>query len=279
MAQGWLNRCIFTATTGTTADFEVASPVNGYITPDDAGAVDTDSYHYFAQSDDLSQWEVGTGPYTTTGAVLGRVPILSSNGNALVNFSAAPKVYMGGPLAADLPGGGGGVTNPLSANLDTGGYEIGTASGPSGTNLVFRAGTSTADVGANSSLIGGNSDVAAGGAMILSGGEGATVGGTANILGGGGPDGGGNAQISGGYSSGANGGNVVLDGGGTGVANGGSVLINGGFGEVDGGDVLVNLPGAGTGRQGFFFINNLPSSDPGIPGALYHTLGALMISL
>jgi hypothetical protein len=99
---GFLNRCVFTAASAGTGDFAYSSAVTGYLSPSAAGAVDGVQYHYFAQSDDLSQWEVGTGVWTAAGTILDRVPVKSSNANALVAFTSAPKVYMGGPLAADV---------------------------------------------------------------------------------------------------------------------------------------------------------------------------------
>jgi len=267
MAQGWLNRCIFTATTGTTADFEVASAVTGYIVPDDAGAVDGDEYHYFAQSDDLSQWEVGTGAYTTTGAVLDRVPILSSNSNALVNFSAAPKVYMGGPLAGDLDGG---VTNPLTADLDVGGFEI-----VGGDDAVGGV------AGGPVSITGGDGSDGDGGDILITAGGAETDGtGGAIVLRAGGSASGSAGEVEVYGSDGALDGGAVYFYGGAGLSgNGGKAEFAPGAGTVDGGDVSFVLPAAGTGRQGLIFISGLPSSDPGVPGALYEASGVVMISL
>lgn len=101
MALGFLDRCVFTATTGGTSDYTPASAVTGYLVPADAGAVSGTTYRGFAQSDDLSQWEVFFGAWN--GTTFARTTIeFSSNSNNAVNFSAAPKVYMGGPLARDM---------------------------------------------------------------------------------------------------------------------------------------------------------------------------------
>ena len=98
-----LDRCIFRPTTGGTADFTVSAAVTGYMTPAQAGAVDGASYHYAAQSADLSQWEVGSGTYAASGTKLSRATVLfnSLGTNAKVNFSAVPQVMITA-LAEDI---------------------------------------------------------------------------------------------------------------------------------------------------------------------------------
>lgn len=88
----FLNACWFRAASGGTGTFTVSSAITGYMTPAQADAVDGNSYRYRAESDDLSQWEIGTGTYTASGTTLTRTVLKSSNANAAVNFSAAPKV-------------------------------------------------------------------------------------------------------------------------------------------------------------------------------------------
>jgi hypothetical protein len=96
-----VNGCWFRATTGGTGSFEVASAITGYMTPAQADAEDGATYGYRAESDDNSQWEIGEGVYTASGTVLSRSVLKSSNSNAAVNFSAAPRVMLT-PLASDL---------------------------------------------------------------------------------------------------------------------------------------------------------------------------------
>jgi hypothetical protein len=100
----FLNRCVFVATANGTSDFDVSTAATGFLVPDDAGAVNARSYNYFAQSNDLTEWELGHGTYLSSGAELGRTVVLSSNSNGLVDFSLPPKVHMGCPLAADITG-------------------------------------------------------------------------------------------------------------------------------------------------------------------------------
>lgn len=61
-----LNRCVFTPTTTGLADFSGWSAVFGYMTPEQAGAVNATTYSYTAQSADLSQWEIGTGTFQSS---------------------------------------------------------------------------------------------------------------------------------------------------------------------------------------------------------------------
>lgn len=98
-----LDRCIFNPAAGGTADFVVVSAVTGYMTPAQAGGIDGATYHYAAQSADLSQWEVGTGVYTAGTTTLSRATVLfnSLGTTAKINFSAAPQVFITA-LAEDL---------------------------------------------------------------------------------------------------------------------------------------------------------------------------------
>lgn len=101
-----LDRCIFNSATQGTADFVVASPVTGFMTPAQANAVDGTQYHYAAQivsTAGIGQWEVGSGTYTAATTTLSRTSILfSSSSNTKVNFTTTPQV-MFSALAEDLP--------------------------------------------------------------------------------------------------------------------------------------------------------------------------------
>lgn len=99
----FLDVCRFTATSSGTVDFVVSAAVTGYQTPAGAGAVNTAVYRYRAESADLSQWEVGYGPYTVAGTTLARTTVLfnSSGTTAKISFTAAPQVAVVA-LAEDL---------------------------------------------------------------------------------------------------------------------------------------------------------------------------------
>jgi hypothetical protein len=98
----FINRCLFRATSSGTGTFTVSSAIQGYLTPANADAKDKRWFSYAAESDDLSEWEVGIGQYTVSGTTLTRTKILkSSNSNAVVSFTAAPRVSVT-ILAADI---------------------------------------------------------------------------------------------------------------------------------------------------------------------------------
>lgn len=107
MALGFLNRCGFRAASSGTGSFVVSSALTGMQTPAQAAGpavVNSNTYRYFAESDDKTQWEYGYGVYTTGDVTLTRATILdnSSGGTTALSFTAAPKVFMGGPLAQDM---------------------------------------------------------------------------------------------------------------------------------------------------------------------------------
>lgn len=109
----FVNAVVFTAASGGTGTFTVASAVTGWLTPAQAGAVNAASYRYRAYSSNLSEWEVGTGTYTSSGTTLTRTPLYSSNANAAVNFTAAPSVALT-VFAADLTT----FTDPITPATD-----------------------------------------------------------------------------------------------------------------------------------------------------------------
>lgn len=106
MTISFINRCVWRATSSGTGDFVVASAIPGHRVPADCvkpGIVDGGTYRYFAQSDDLSEWEIGYGPWNNSTSTLERAVVLdSSNSGSAVSFTAAPAVFMGAPLATDI---------------------------------------------------------------------------------------------------------------------------------------------------------------------------------
>lgn len=99
-----LNKCMFRASAGGTGTWTVSSAITGYLTPANAGAVNATVYSYSAESDDKTEWEIGTGTYTSSGTTFSRTPLKSSNSDAAVNFTAAPRVALTPPLVADFVG-------------------------------------------------------------------------------------------------------------------------------------------------------------------------------
>jgi hypothetical protein len=103
MASSLLDICRFNPTAGGTTDWTYSSAVIGCQSPSAAGAVNGASYSYRAESNDLAQWEIGTGTYNTGTGVLTRAAVLfnSLGTTAKINFSTVPQVAIVA-LAEDL---------------------------------------------------------------------------------------------------------------------------------------------------------------------------------
>lgn len=88
-----IDRCGFLPAAGGTADFAVSTGLTGFMTPAQAGAANGVVYRYVAESNDLSQWEIGHGAYTVGSTTLARTTVdFSSAANAKVSFTAPPQV-------------------------------------------------------------------------------------------------------------------------------------------------------------------------------------------
>jgi len=103
MPSSFINVCRFNPTAGGTTDWTYSSAVTGYQSPSAAGAVNGATYSYRAESNDLSQWEIGFGAYNSGTGVFARTSVLfnSAGTTAKINFSAAPQVAIVA-LAEDL---------------------------------------------------------------------------------------------------------------------------------------------------------------------------------
>lgn len=91
----FVNGCVFTATSSGTGSFVVSAAATGWQTPAQAGASNGATYRYRAYSADNTQWEIGSGVYTTGTVTLTRVLIeASSNGGSATNFTLPPVVAL-----------------------------------------------------------------------------------------------------------------------------------------------------------------------------------------
>jgi hypothetical protein len=98
-----LNRCYWTAASAGTGSFVYDATVPKHLSPANAEAVDGATYAVIAENDADSEWEISIGVYDSgTGTITRDTIVESSNGGAAVDFTAAPKVRMGVPLAADF---------------------------------------------------------------------------------------------------------------------------------------------------------------------------------
>lgn len=86
----------FTNALGGTSDFIYPGPTTDMQSPASAGAADGTTYLYYAQSFDMSQWEIGTGAYTAASKTFARTSISANSlgTTAKVNFSTAPQVMV-----------------------------------------------------------------------------------------------------------------------------------------------------------------------------------------
>jgi hypothetical protein len=128
MSQHKINECQFRSATDGLADFEVASAITGYFTPEECTTPpveDGELYYWRAESDDLSQHELFEGAYIAATDTVERTTILqSSNGGAKVNFATEPRVRQVG-LAQDFGAPQGGVvTYDASDNNQTAPTEL-----------------------------------------------------------------------------------------------------------------------------------------------------------
>ena len=82
----------FNASTFGTGAFSVASAVAGCLTPAQANALNGQTYGYYAQSTDGSQWEKGFGVYSNGTLTRSKITWTSDQDQAAVNFRLAPVV-------------------------------------------------------------------------------------------------------------------------------------------------------------------------------------------
>lgn len=93
---GYVDVSRFLPVSTGTGDFVVASAVQGYQTPASAAALDQQLYFYRAELSDLTQWEVGSGLYTSATTTLARTTVYfnSLGTTAKINFSSKPQVAL-----------------------------------------------------------------------------------------------------------------------------------------------------------------------------------------
>ncbi|MCA6114253.1 hypothetical protein J6524_04825 [Bradyrhizobium sp. WSM 1738] len=272
-ASSLINVCRFNPTAGGTTDWTYSSAVTGYQSPSAAGAVNGAQYSYRAESADLSQWEIGTGTYSSGTGVLTRTTVLfnSSGTTAKINFSAAPQVAivalaedMFPPARRTLPttqvftSGSGTYTTPANCLwieielVGGGGGGAGSGTTPGnggnggattwGTGPLLSSGTASGATGA----AGGAGGTPSGGFVNkagASGGNGSGLNATAGGFGANSPYGGAGAGGAAGAGAGvAAAANTGSGGGGGGV----NTTVNGGGGGGAGGFVraIINSPAA-----------------------------------
>jgi len=93
-----------TSTTGT-GTITLGSAEDGYQTFADAGVANADVVRYIIE--DGSNFEIGTGTYTSSGTTLSRTVSESSNSNNAINLSGSATVFIGATAQDLSPLGGG----------------------------------------------------------------------------------------------------------------------------------------------------------------------------
>jgi hypothetical protein len=91
---------VSTATTGT-GTITLGSAEIGYQTFADAGVVNAAVVRYVIE--DGTNWEIGTGTYTTSGTTLSRTVSESNNSDSAINLSGSAVVFVGAVAADFLP--------------------------------------------------------------------------------------------------------------------------------------------------------------------------------
>jgi hypothetical protein len=94
-----VNRAKMTTATTGTGTITLGSAVAGYQSFADAGVVNGDVVRYVIE--DGSDWEIGTGTYTSSGTALSRTVDESSNADAAINLSGTATVFVSA-VAADV---------------------------------------------------------------------------------------------------------------------------------------------------------------------------------
>jgi hypothetical protein len=100
-----VNRAKMTTATTGTGTITLGSAESGYQSFAAAGVVDGDVVRYVIE--DGTDWEIGTGTYTSSGTTLTRVVSESSSAGAAINLTGSAVVYVSA-VAADFASGGGG---------------------------------------------------------------------------------------------------------------------------------------------------------------------------
>lgn len=94
-----VNRAKMTTATTGTGTITLGSAVSGYQTFAAAGVVNSDVVRYAIE--DGTNWEIGTGTYTSSGTTLSRTVTESSNSNTAINLSGSAVVFVTA-VVADL---------------------------------------------------------------------------------------------------------------------------------------------------------------------------------
>lgn len=100
-----VNRAKMSTSTTGTGTITLGSAEDGYQTFAGAGVANADVVRYIIE--DGSNFEIGTGTYTSSGTTLSRTVSESSNSNNAINLSGSATVFVGATAQDLSPLGGG----------------------------------------------------------------------------------------------------------------------------------------------------------------------------
>lgn len=122
-----------TSTTGT-GTITLGSSESGYQSFADAGVANADVVRYVIE--DGSNFEIGTGTYTSSGTLLSRTVSESSNSNNAINLSGSATVFIGA-TAADIE-----LSGNMAGDISSNGHAIklGDRTGSGANELIMGAG-------------------------------------------------------------------------------------------------------------------------------------------
>lgn len=100
-----VNRAKMSTSTTGTGTITLGSAEDGYQTFAGAGVANADVVRYIIE--DGSNYEIGTGTYTSSGTTLSRTVSESSNSNNAINLSGSATVFVGATAQDLSPLGGG----------------------------------------------------------------------------------------------------------------------------------------------------------------------------
>jgi len=167
----------FTPASSGTGDFVYSSTAVGFRTPV-GNLTDGSTYSYRAESADLSEWEIGTGTWTSASSTLARTTVVASSTGSKVSFTAAPSVGIVA-LAADILQPGNNLSDVGSAATTATNLGLGTGDSPqfTGVNIGHATDTTISRVSAGDIAVEGNTIYRAGGTdvALADGGTGASL--------------------------------------------------------------------------------------------------------
>ena len=231
-----LNRCYWQSLAATSDDpFVFDTDLPQGADPSYANAVDG-QYNYIAENG-ASEWEVGTGTFSSDTGTLTRDNVILSSTRTWVDFSAPPTVRMGVLLVSDLTL----IVGSAGAEPDGDGEDVNIQAGDSGSaggqggDVNITSGASAGD-GINSGTIniqGAHSVGGDGGAINIIGGNGLGGGPVSVVTGSGSEDNGADFTFTAGSGPNRGGGYYVNAGDATGSGTGGNIENIAGAGSGD----------------------------------------------